>query len=267
MHTIRLSMESRKSIFRIETLSEEINPGWAIVFRNCFKDPLVDYLENKEKNRACQLLQGSSTKWLQRSAMQASLYLPLASNDEMIREMIAHVLKQHFEFVNTSYSSAIPYGNEKSNVELYRLSYPLQLAYLFYLRTEDISQFSLLFTSASSRILALWEKELMGAGKKVILEKEFLIEVIQYLEEIFRNITRHAALEEQALTLKKRFVRHAEFASQEEHALFRKGLLVETYREKEKILNLLLGKMKETQYRDTVIDLLFCQLLLNYFKV
>ena len=48
MHTIRLSMESRKTIFRIETLSEEINPEWTLVFHRIFKDKLITYLEEQE---------------------------------------------------------------------------------------------------------------------------------------------------------------------------------------------------------------------------
>lgn len=78
MNTIRLSMESRKSIFRIETLSEEINPEWAIVFRNCFKDPLVDYLENKEKIECvncCKEVQQSGFNAL--PCKQAYIYLLL----------------------------------------------------------------------------------------------------------------------------------------------------------------------------------------------
>lgn len=69
MHTIRLSMESRKTIFRIETLSEEINPEWTLVFHRIFKDKLITYLEEQEKTKRGLFFQGETTFWLQHSAM------------------------------------------------------------------------------------------------------------------------------------------------------------------------------------------------------
>lgn len=66
-------MESRKTIFRIETLSEEINPEWTLIFRRIFKDRLVSYLEEQEKTKLGLLFQGETTFWLQHSAMQATL--------------------------------------------------------------------------------------------------------------------------------------------------------------------------------------------------
>jgi meiotically up-regulated gene 157 (Mug157) protein len=267
MHTIRLSMESRKSIFRIETLSEEINPDWAIVFRSCFKDKLVNHLESKERGKNHQLIRGASNQWLQHSAMQASLYLPLVSNDERIREMIVDLLKSHFEFINKSYSSLNPSKNSLSHSEMYRLAYPLQLAYHFYLRTEEISQFSLLFSSASSRILDVWSAGADSSDKEVITEKELMMEVIQYMEEIFSNITRHTDLKNQALNLKKLLDNHDEIFAPENYELFHRGVSAATYREKEHVLNCLVKEIKEEKAKDSITELLFCQLLLNYFKV
>ena len=94
-----------KTIFRIETLSEEINPEWTLIFRRIFKDRLVSYLEEQEKTKLGLLFQGETTFWLQHSAMQATLFVPLASHDEKIRDIIVHLLKLHFEFINANYSS------------------------------------------------------------------------------------------------------------------------------------------------------------------
>lgn len=264
MQTIRLSMESRKSIFRIETLSEEINPEWAMVFRNCFKKTLVNHLENKEKNGKCQLTRGDSIHWLQRSAMQAGLYLPLVANDERIREMIINLLKCHFEFINRKYPSTIVHTVDHS--ELYMLAYPLHLAYLLYLRTEEISQFSLLFSSASSRVFSTWKKSIEGHEKKAISEKSFLIEVIQYMEEVFSNVTRHTELKMQSSNLREELTHHEEVFAQKNHELFRRGVLANTYQEKEKSLNDLIAYREENQEDKKLTELLFCQLLLNYFK-
>lgn len=73
-----------KNNFRIETLSEEINPEWTLVFHKIFKDKLITYLEEQEKTKRGLFFQGETTFWLQHSAMQASLFVPLASNDEKL---------------------------------------------------------------------------------------------------------------------------------------------------------------------------------------
>lgn len=260
-------MESRKTIFRIETLSEEINPEWTMVFQRAFKNKLVDYLEEQEKTKHCLLFQGDTTFWLQRSAIQASLFVPLASNDEKIRDIIVCLLKLHFEFINANYSSLKTKDSPLNHSELYHLAYTLHLAYIFYLRTEEISQFSLLFTSASARILNIWEQAAIQSNLKDMMGKSVCITTAKYLEEIFSNITRHASLSNQASRVIALLERVNTIPISEEQELLQKGIATISSYKKEKVLNELLKKIKQEQVTGSITELYFCQLLLNYFKI
>ncbi len=267
MHTIRLSMESRKTIFRIETLSEEINPEWTVVFQSAFKDKLVNYLEEYEKTKHCLLFQGNTTFWLQHSAMQASLFLPLASNDEKIRDIIVRLLRLHFEFINTNSSSLNSQNNSLSYFELYHLAYTLQLAYIFYLRTEEICQFSLLFSSASARVLNVWEEGTIRSNLTGVMGKDLCIESATHLEEIFSNITRHTDLRNQASKVIALLKKTNSIPISKEQEFFQRGMKTISSYKKEEILNGLLKKIKQEQVTGSLTELYFCQLLLNYFKI
>ncbi len=267
MHTIRLSMESRKTIFRIETLSEEINPEWTLVFHRIFKDKLITYLEEQEKTKRGLFFQGETTFWLQHSAMQASLFVPLASNDEKIRDIIVHLLKLHFEFINANYSSLKTKESPLSHLELYQLAYTLQMAYNFYLRTEEICRFSLLFTSAAARVLNIWEQSIIRSNLNGMMGKNLCIEAATHLEEIFSNITRHTDLRNQASSVVALLEKTKSIPISEEQELFQKGINTISSYKKEEILNELLGKIKQAQVKESTTELYFCQLLLNYFKI
>lgn len=267
MHTIRLSMESRKTIFRIETLSEEINPEWTLIFRRTFKNRLVSYLEEQEKMKRGLLFQGETTFWLQHSAMQATLFVPLASHDEKIRDIIVHLLKLHFEFINANYSSLKTKCNPLSCSEIYQLAYTLQMAYIFYLRTEEICQFSLLFTSAAARVLNVWEQGIIRSNLNGVMGKNLCIEAATHLEEIFSNVTRHTDLRNQTSRVVTLLEKRKSIPISEEQELFQKGIDTISSYKKEEVLNELLKKIKQEQVVGSLSELYFCQLLLNYFKI
>lgn len=72
------------------------------------------------------------------------------------------------------------------------------MAYIFYLRTEEICQFSLLFTSAAARVLNFWEQGIIRSNLNGVMGKNLCIEAASHLEEIFSNVTRHTDLRNQA---------------------------------------------------------------------
>ena len=141
------------------------------------------------------------------------------------------------------------------------------MAYIFYLRTEEICQFSLLFTSAAARVLNFWEQGIIPSNLNGVMGKNLCIEAASHLEEIFSNVTRHTDLRNQASRVVALLEKTKSIPISEDQELFQKGIDTISSYKKAEVLNELLKKIKQEQVAGSLTELYFCQLLLNYFKI
>ncbi|WP_303972723.1 glycoside hydrolase family 125 protein [Streptococcus merionis] len=149
------------------------HPSWSKVFEICFTDTLDRTMKVLDDGTTFVLTGDIPAMWLRDSTAQVKPYLPLAKEDEVLRQTILGLIERQMQFIlQDPYANAF---NEADNgkghqtdrtdmtgwiwerkYEIDSLCYPLQLAYLLWKKTGETGQFNATFFEASREILTLW---------------------------------------------------------------------------------------------------------------
>lgn len=172
-------MEAPKAIYeRIEKYSKKLEnyPKLQQLYKNCYPNTIETTLKYTDKGEAFVLTGDIPAMWLRDSTAQVSHYIPLAKEDEEVRNIIRDVIKTQFRYILIDpYANAF---NEEANshghtqdipkndpwvwerkYEIDSLCYPLRLIYLYWKGTGDSSVFDIDFNRAARRIVDLWKTE------------------------------------------------------------------------------------------------------------
>ncbi len=172
-------MKAPKSVYdRIEKYCAKLShrPDIAKLYRNCYPNTLETTVETAEDGSIFVLTGDIPAMWLRDSTAQVSHYLPLAGEDDEVREIIKGVIKTQLKYIRID-----PYANSfnatdndhgavndlpKKNpwvweckYEIDSLCYPMRLAYLYWKETTDSSIFDDDFKKTAEIIVDLWVKE------------------------------------------------------------------------------------------------------------
>ena len=146
------------------------------IFEACYKDALEKAVTESEDNTAYVITGDIPAMWLRDSAAQMRPYLFPAKNSPALQEMIARVVRKQFFYIGID-----PYANAfnpapngacwepkdlapnpwlwERKYELDSLCYPVQLAYLLWKNTGQISQFDKAFQAGAEKILWVFRTE------------------------------------------------------------------------------------------------------------
>lgn len=172
-------MQVPKSVYdRIEKYSQKLShrPDLVKLYKNCYPNTLETTVERMDDGSIFVLTGDIPAMWLRDSTAQVSHYLPLAAQDDEVREIIRGVIKSQLKFIriepyaNSFNAEANDYGHindlpKKSpwvwecKYEIDSLCYPLRLSYLYWKRTGDSSIFDGDFKKTAEIIVDLWVLE------------------------------------------------------------------------------------------------------------
>ncbi|MDI6619331.1 MAG: glycoside hydrolase family 125 protein [Clostridiales bacterium] len=146
------------------------------IFKNCFPNTLITATK-KEQDGSTYIITGDiPAMWLRDSTTQVKHYIPLISCDSVLKSMIYGLIKRQIMYINIDpYANAF---NETANgqghidditeqnpwawerkYEIDSLCYPIQLSYLYWRETGDISIFDAQYKKAIKTIIKLWKTE------------------------------------------------------------------------------------------------------------
>ncbi|WP_339237495.1 glycoside hydrolase family 125 protein [Oceanobacillus sp. FSL W7-1281] len=146
------------------------------LFENCFVNTYQTTIRPQEDGTTFVITGDIPAMWLRDSAAQVRPYLMLAGEDQAIADIIKGVIEKQFAFINHDpYANAFneePNGNKyhedqtkmtdwiwERKYEIDSLCYPIQLAYLYWKATGQVSHFNDTFKSAGEKILTVWKTE------------------------------------------------------------------------------------------------------------
>lgn len=146
------------------------------LFENCFVNTYQTTIRPQEDGTTFVITGDIPAMWLRDSAAQVRPYLMLAGEDQAIADIIKGVIEKQFAFINHDpYANAFneePNGNKyhedqtkmtdwiwERKYEIDSLCYPIQLAYLYWKTTGQVSHFNDTFKSAGEKILTVWKTE------------------------------------------------------------------------------------------------------------
>ncbi len=172
-------MQVPKSVYdRIEKYSEKLasRPDIAMLYKNCYPNTLETTVELMEDGSVFVLTGDIPAMWLRDSTAQVSHYLPLAAQDEEVKNIIKGVIKSQLKFIRID-----PYANSfnaepndhghindlpkkspwvwECKYEIDSLCYPMRLSYLYWKKTGDSSIFDDDFKRTVEIIVDLWIRE------------------------------------------------------------------------------------------------------------
>ncbi|MDN6731789.1 MAG: glycoside hydrolase family 125 protein, partial [Atopostipes suicloacalis] len=179
----------------VENFMDEINelaadqPEWLALFNNSFLDTLENTVKILEDGTTFVLTGDIPAMWLRDSTAQIRPYLFLVNESEEIRSIIKGLIERHFQMVaidpyaNAFNESANNAGHQEDltemkpiiwerKYEIDSLAYTIQLAYLYYKETADISSFNDTFHEGVNKILNLWEVEQNHEDSPYIFERD-----------------------------------------------------------------------------------------------
>ncbi len=169
-------MKVPQSVYdRIEKYSNKFKnrPDIVKLYRNCYPNTLETTVELMDDDSVFVLTGDIPAMWLRDSTAQVSHYLPLAAEDEEIRNIIKGVIKSQLKFIridpyaNSFNSQPNDHGHiddlpKKSpwvwecKYEIDSLCYPIRLSYLYWKKTGDSSIFDDDFKKTAEIIVDLW---------------------------------------------------------------------------------------------------------------
>ena len=172
-------MQVPQSVYnRIKKYSQKLchRPDLVKLYRNCYPNTLETTIEAMKDGSVFVLTGDIPAMWLRDSTAQVSHYLPLAAEDEEVRNIIKGVIKSQLKFIridpyaNSFNSEPNDHGHvndlpKKSpwvwecKYEIDSLCYPLRLCYLYWKKTGDTSIFDEGFKKSAETIVDLWVRE------------------------------------------------------------------------------------------------------------
>ena len=146
------------------------------IFENCFPNTLITATKKEEDGSTYIITGDIPAMWLRDSTTQVKHYIPLISCDSVLKSMIYGLIKRQIMYINIDpYANAF---NETANgqghidditeqnpwawerkYEIDSLCYPIQLSYLYWRETGDISIFDAQYKKAIKTIIKLWKTE------------------------------------------------------------------------------------------------------------
>ncbi|MBB6672452.1 glycoside hydrolase family 125 protein [Cohnella nanjingensis] len=146
------------------------------LFKRCFASTLASTTRRLPDGTSFVFTGDIPAMWLRDSSAQVRHYLPLAAEDEALREIIEGLLRRQFFYIGIDpYANAF---NERANDQRYdwdltelspwvwerkyeidSLCYPIQLSYLYWRATGRASPFDETYRSAVRQIIRLWRTE------------------------------------------------------------------------------------------------------------
>ncbi len=154
----------------------ESYPKLADLYKNCYLNTLETAIKKSEDGSYFVLTGDIPAMWLRDSAAEVEIYLSVAKNNDMIRDMIKGVIKKQLECVlldpyanafNETYNGKhgfvdIPEPHDgvwERKYEVDSLCYPIRLVYRYTEETGDFSPVDNDFLSAVKQILEVWKTE------------------------------------------------------------------------------------------------------------
>lgn len=163
---------------RIENYTSKLKhrPDIAKLYKNCYPNTLETTVTENEDGSLFVLTGDIPAMWLRDSTAQVSHYLPLAAEDEEVKNILKGVIKTQIKYIlKDPYANAfnaapnshghiddIPKNNPwvwERKYEIDSLCYPLRLIYLYWKATGDGSVFDSDFKNAAKTIVSLWQTE------------------------------------------------------------------------------------------------------------
>lgn len=152
------------------------NPKLLHMFKQCFPNTWETTTRILEDGTSFVFTGDIPAMWLRDSSAQVRHYLPFASKDSKLQHVIAGLIKRQLMYIaidpyanafnedanNRSYADDLTEQNPwvwERKYELDSLCYPLQLSYLYWKSTGDISLFDDGFKHAAQLIIRLWTAE------------------------------------------------------------------------------------------------------------
>ncbi|GAB2022169.1 glycoside hydrolase family 125 protein [Pseudolactococcus yaeyamensis] len=152
------------------------HPEWVAVFNKCYANTLETTVKKLDDGSIFLLTGDIPAMWLRDSTAQIRPYLVLAKDNPEIQDLIKGVLTCQLRsialdpYANAFNAEANGQGHQTDQTEMNdwiwerkyeidSLCYPLQLAYLYYLATEDATVFDSDFILAVDKVLEVWETE------------------------------------------------------------------------------------------------------------
>ena len=163
----------------METITNQYGadpPEWVAVFNKCYANTLETTVKKLNDGSIFLLTGDIPAMWLRDSTAQIRPYLILAKDDPEIQDLIKGVLTCQLRsialdpYANAFNAEANGQGHQTDQTEMNdwiwerkyeidSLCYPLQLAYLYYLATDDARVFDSDFLLAVDKVLEVWETE------------------------------------------------------------------------------------------------------------
>lgn len=163
---------------RISKYSQKLDkrPDLAKLYQNCYPNTIETTLKRKDNGKLFVLTGDIPAMWLRDSTAQVTHYIPLAAEDEEVKNIIKAVIETQLEYILIDpYANAfneeanshghvqdIPKNNPwvwERKYEIDSLCYPLRLIYLYWKKTGDKSVFNETFVKAAEQIVDLWITE------------------------------------------------------------------------------------------------------------
>lgn len=158
-----------------DTYSAE-HPDWVAVFNKCYANTLETTVKKLDDGSVFLLTGDIPAMWLRDSTAQIRPYLVLAKDNPEVQDLIKGVITCQLRsialdpYANAFNAAANGQGHQTDQTEMNdwiwerkyeidSLCYPLQLAYLYYLATEDTTVFDADFRVAVEKVLDVWETE------------------------------------------------------------------------------------------------------------
>lgn len=182
------SKEVQEFMRKINELAAD-KPEWLEIFNNSFLDTLNNTVKMLKGDTTFVLTGDIPAMWLRDSTAQIRPYLFLANESDEIRHMIKGLIERHFQMITIDpYANAF---NEEDNnaghqddhtemkpiiwerkYEIDSLCYPIQLAYLYYKETGDVTSFNETFHNGVQKILKVWETEQNHENSSYLFERD-----------------------------------------------------------------------------------------------
>lgn len=173
---MKLPLCVEKRMDKYCSVIEKYSPKLAKLYRNCYPNTLETATEFMDDGSVFVLTGDIPAMWLRDSTAEVSHYIPLAAENEDIREIIKGVIKRQRMYISMEpYANAYkkePNGHREFDdsplnhpivwerkYEIDSLCYPIRLAYLYWKATGDGSVLCKDFLESAKTTVALWRTE------------------------------------------------------------------------------------------------------------